>query len=155
MHKMPKVMQKCQKWCKNAKSGAMALTWRKTAQKAEIFQIIIYMCFLEDTGIYESIYLRFIPIYPGWFCFKIWCVDAGYFDAFFTSHVPSWACSSTSPFNICTQPKTQTKNLGVQKHGILWRDRPVVFWKTTTTYFLKTHFKYEISSMQDVEISSK
>ena len=42
---------KCTK-CKNAKSGAITLMWRKTAQKAEILQMSIYLCFFEDTGIY-------------------------------------------------------------------------------------------------------
>ena len=40
---------KCTK-CKNAKSGAITLTWRKTAQKAEISQMSIYLCRFEDTG---------------------------------------------------------------------------------------------------------
>ena len=37
--------------CENAKSGAIVLMWRKTAQKAEISQTIIYLCLFEDTGI--------------------------------------------------------------------------------------------------------
>jgi len=37
--------------CENAKSGAIVLMWRKTAQKAEISQTIIYVCLFEDTGI--------------------------------------------------------------------------------------------------------
>ena len=35
----------------NAKSGAITLMWRKRAQKAEISQMSIYLCFFEDTGI--------------------------------------------------------------------------------------------------------
>ena len=40
--------------CKNAKSGAVMLIWRKTAQKTEISQTSIYLCFFEDTGISRS-----------------------------------------------------------------------------------------------------
>ena len=42
--------------CGKAKSGAITLIWRKTAQKAEIYieisQMCIYLCFLEDAGIH-------------------------------------------------------------------------------------------------------
>ena len=34
--------------CKNSKSGAIMFIWRKTAQKAEISQTSIYLCFFED-----------------------------------------------------------------------------------------------------------
>ena len=43
--------------CKNAKSGAIMLIWRKTAQKAEISQTSIYLCFFEDTGVCVYIYI--------------------------------------------------------------------------------------------------
>ena len=42
---------KCTK-CKTAKSGAITLMWRKTAQKAEISQTSIFLCFFNDAGIY-------------------------------------------------------------------------------------------------------
>jgi hypothetical protein len=40
---------KCTK-CKNAKSGAITLMWRKTAQKAEISQMSIYLLFVLFRG---------------------------------------------------------------------------------------------------------
>jgi hypothetical protein len=43
---------KCRK-CKTAKSGAITLMWRKTAQKAEISQMNICLCFFEDADIYR------------------------------------------------------------------------------------------------------
>ena len=35
----------------NSQSGAVTLFWRKTTQKADIFQMNIYLCFFEDAGI--------------------------------------------------------------------------------------------------------
>jgi len=47
---------KCTK-CKNARSGGISLMWRKTAQKAEISEMSISLCFFEDTGIYIYIFI--------------------------------------------------------------------------------------------------
>ena len=49
----PYLALKCTK-CKNAKSGAITLIWRKAAQKVKISQMSI--CFFEDTGTYDILW---------------------------------------------------------------------------------------------------
>ena len=82
MHKV----QKCQ-------SGGISLMWRKTAQKAEISEMSISLCFFEDTGIY--IYILYLFIYLCQACERLNTNCA--FVAL--SRVPSLAENSSSPFH--------------------------------------------------------
>ena len=88
---------KCTK-CKNARSGGISLMWRKTAQKAEISEMSISLCFFEDTGIFIYIYI-FIYLYIC-VCVCQACERLNTNCAFVAlSHVPSLAENSSRPFH--------------------------------------------------------